>query len=190
MWADELQAAIRTEKNIPGETTTFDLATFNRIFNPKNPNDVQSLKFLNAVAGHVITSDMKKFFSSVTKIEDQLRKSGYSTEVNVEKLSTAANVAGALGMPLGELGPLGLTALTRRVARAMRGGYYDFLVYIGTDKNLAKKVAAANSMVDALKKEPVQRLYFYYSNNRLMRDIAMLDAQEREERSMRNQPTR
>lgn len=188
MWADELQRAIRTERWVPGEQTMFDLATFNRIFNSKNPNDVQRLKFLRSVAGSAITSDMERFLKAVSRVEDDLRKGKYVTEVNVEKLSTAANVAGAAGMPLGELGPLGLTALTRRVARAMRGGYYDFLVYLATDKNLAKRIATADSIVDILKKEPVQRAYLYYSNGRLMRDLALLDIDEREARQ--GQPTR
>lgn len=188
MWADELQRAIRTERWVPGEQAMFDLATFNRIFNSKNPNDVQRLKFLRSVAGSAITSDMERFLKAVSRVEDDLRKGKYVTEVNVEKLSTAANVAGAAGMPLGELGPLGLTALTRRVARAMRGGYYDFLVYLATDKNLAKRIATADSIVDAFKKEPVQRAYLYYSNGRLMRDLALLDIDEREARQ--GQPTR
>lgn len=188
MWADELQSIIRTERWVPGETAMFDLSMFNRLFNSKNPNDIQRLKFMRSVAGSAITSDMERFIKSVSRVEEDLRKGKYVTEVNVEKLSTAANVAGAAGIPMGELGPLGLTALTRRVARAMRGGYYDFLVYLATDKNLAKNVATANSIVDALKKEPVQRMYLYYSNGRLMRDLALLDIDERQARQ--GQPTR
>lgn len=178
IWADELQAAVRTERNIPGESTAFDLATFSRIFNPKTPSDIQRNKWLNSVAGSAMTSDMKKFLDSVSKVEADLRKGGYVREVNVEKLSTAANVAGAVGVPLGNLGPLGLTALTRRIARAARGGYYDFLVYLATDKNFSKNVAAAGSIVDALKKQPVQQGYLYYSNGRLMSDLAKLDQEE------------
>ena len=178
IWADEIQAAVRTERHIPGETTAFDLATFGRIFNPKTPSDVQRFKWLNSVAGSAMTDDMKKFLGAVSKVEDDLRKGGYVREVNVEKLSTAANVAGAVGVPLGQLGPLGLTALTRRIARAARGGYYDFLVYLATDKNFAKNVAAAGSIVDALKKQPVQQGYLYYSNGRLMSDLAKLDQEE------------
>jgi hypothetical protein len=178
MWADELQRVIRTERWVPGETAMFDLAAFNRIFNSKNPSDIQRLKFMRSVAGSAITSDMERFLKSVSKVEEDLRKGKYVTEVNVEKLSTAANIAGAAGVPMGELGPLGLTALTRRVARAMRGGYYDFLVYLATDKNLAKRIATADNIVEALKKEPVRRMYLYYSNGRLMRDLAMLDIDE------------
>lgn len=178
IWADELQSAIRTERYTPGESTSFDLAAFGRIFNPKSPSDVQRFKWLSSVAGSAMTSDMKKFLGSVSKVEDSLRKGGYVGEVNVEKLSTAANVIGATGVPLGNLGPLGLTALTRRVARAVRGGYYDFLVYVATDKDFAKKIAASNDIINALKQEPVQKAYLYYANGTLMNDLAKLSQEE------------
>lgn len=179
IWADELQSAVRTERYTPGESTSFDLATFGRIFDPKTPSDVQRFKWLNSVAGSAMTSDMKKFLQAASKVEADLRKGGYVGEVNVEKLSTAANVAGAAGVPLGNLGPLGLTALTRRIARAARGGYYDFLVYLATDKNFAKNIAASQDIVNALKKEPMQRAYLYYSNGKLINELAKLDQDER-----------
>jgi hypothetical protein len=178
IWSDELQSAVRTERYTPGESSSFDLATFGRIFNPKSPSDVQRFKWLSSVAGSAMTDDMKKFLGSVAKVEDSLRKGGYVGEANVEKLSTAANIIGASGIPLGNLGPLGLTALTRRVARAARGGYYDFLVYVATDNNFARKIAASNDIVNALKQEPMQRAYLYYSNGTLMKDLAKLSQEE------------
>jgi hypothetical protein len=68
--------------------------------------------------------------------------------------------------------------LTRRVARAARGGYYDFLVYVATDNNFARKIAASNDIVNALKQEPMQRGYLYYSNGTLMKDLAKLSQEE------------